>query len=76
MYSMLNNINVQEGTPVSVGHTIGTYNDTMYFEYRQGGGDFKEYWAATIVDPTESIVDSVKDLKEDIPSEDYEEEVE
>jgi len=61
MYAMLDNINVSKGQKVAIGEKIGTYDSDMYFEYRQGGGEFKEFWAASSI----SVADVLsKELEE------------
>jgi hypothetical protein len=42
----------------------------MYFEYRQGGGKFKNFWAATPISINEKFVDSLTQVYgENIPGE-------
>lgn len=67
MYSNLTSINPDLKKPtrngrgeyeyykVSQGDKVGEVGEKMYFEYRQGGGEVKEFWSATPIKIRETI---------------------
>ena len=65
---------IKIGDKVNQGDIIGTYSGTMYFEYRQGGGNFKEFWSATPIKVgSDKLLDEIEvKEKENTPDDDAE----